>query len=71
MEKKLLLEDIINLNSLKKSCKKFKKNKPFDHCICKNFFKKNIAEKLENNFPNYKENSLHEYRNPIENKNSK
>ncbi len=68
MRKKLKISDFININNFRKSCTKFKNNKPFDHCICENFFKKNIAKKLELSFPKYNEKFLHEYNNPIENK---
>ena len=53
----------INLNNLKRGLFDFRSKKPFPYAIVDNFFNKNIAKKLEMEFPAYKDKNLHEYKN--------
>lgn len=59
-------EDHINLNKIKQAFKKFKGRDPFDYCIIENFFKKDVALKLESEFLNFNDPSWYKYNNPIE-----
>jgi hypothetical protein len=58
----------INIASLKESLETFKDNSPFDHCVVDNFFQKNCAEKLANEFIAYEDKRWFYYKNPIEDK---
>jgi hypothetical protein len=61
------LSDYINLKALKKTFKTYKNTKPFDHCICDNFFTNKFARTLYKKFPKYRTKDFsHEYNNPIE-----
>ena len=60
------MDKIININNLRKNLKFFLNNKPFNHCVIDNFFEKNIAKKLEKEFPHYESNIWQAYNNPIE-----
>lgn len=59
---------MINLNNFKKKLIHFKNNKPFDYCIIDNFFDKEIARKLELEFPKYNSKDWFTYDNPVEHK---
>jgi Rps23 Pro-64 3,4-dihydroxylase Tpa1-like proline 4-hydroxylase len=62
-----MLSNFINLNNLKKSFKYYKKNYPFDYCVCDDFLKYNFAKKLLSEFPHYDQKDYwHEYNNDIE-----
>jgi hypothetical protein len=61
-----MLNKFINLTNLKKSFKNYKKNKPFNHCVCNNFFKKDFAKILSKEFPLYNDDIWHEYKNLLE-----
>jgi len=63
-----LLEEHINIPALRKALTEFKGNKPFDHCVVKNFFKPEIAEALSNEFPGYSSDAWFVYENAVENK---
>ena len=60
------MRDYINLKNLNKGLKSFYSKKPFPYAVIDNFFKKNIAFKLEKEFPNYNDKKLHEYKNYCE-----
>tara|TARA_B100000029_G_scaffold389080_1_gene385381 strand:- start:293 stop:1078 length:786 start_codon:yes stop_codon:yes gene_type:complete len=60
----------INLNSIIKSLNKFGSKKPFPYTIIDGFFKKEIAKKLEAEFPKYNDKILHVYDNYCEVKKS-
>tara|TARA_X000000950_G_scaffold266002_1_gene340966 strand:+ start:6561 stop:7367 length:807 start_codon:yes stop_codon:yes gene_type:complete len=61
------IKKFINLPALIKSFEEFKSSKPFNHCVCDNFFKVQFAKQLSNEFPNYNtKNFWHEYDNAIE-----
>jgi len=49
----------INLNNLIDALRNFKSSKPFNHCIVENFFKTEVAKKLENEFPDFNSNIWH------------
>lgn len=59
---------MININNLKKKLTNFKNQKPFDYCVIDNFFDKNIARKLELEFPKYTSKDWFVYNNPLEHK---
>ncbi len=59
---------MINKKSLRNSLKKFKKNKPFDHCVVDNFLTDDILKKIIKEFPKYDENNWHVYKNQLEDK---
>ena len=65
-----LIPKYINLNNLRRGLFAFRSKKPFPHAIVDNFFNKNIAKKLEMEFPTYKDKNLHEYKNYCEVKKS-
>ena len=56
----------INEKTLLKALDSYGKDGPFDHCVIDNFFKKNIALKLEKEFPHFESDIWHKYNNPIE-----
>ena len=56
----------ININSLEKGLLKYGDEGPFDHCVIDNFFKEEIAEALEKEFPDYRSDIWHKYDNPLE-----
>ena len=56
----------INLKNLKKSLQEYSKEGPFDHCVIDDFFKREIALKLESEFPNYDSEIWQKYDNAIE-----
>ena len=58
----------INLNNLTDALRNFKSSKPFNHCIVENFFKTEVAKKLENEFPDFNSNIWHIYDNKLEDK---
>ena len=64
------MSQYINFNNLSRSLNKFNKQKPFPFAIVDNFFKTKIANKLEKEFPKYKDKKLHEYNNYCEVKKS-
>ena len=41
-------------------------NEPFPHYLIDDFFKKEVAEKLESEFPDFNSDIWHIYKNPIE-----
>jgi Rps23 Pro-64 3,4-dihydroxylase Tpa1-like proline 4-hydroxylase len=57
---------MINEKSLLKSLSTFGTRGPFDHCVIDNFFKKQIALELEEEFPNFDSDQWHQYNNQIE-----
>ena len=67
---KKLIPKYINLNNLRRGLFTFGFKKPFPYAIVDNFFNKNIAKKLEIEFPKYKDKNLHEYKNYCEVKKS-
>ena len=60
------MRDYINLKNLGKSMKTFYNKSPFPYAGIDNFFKTSIANKLEKEFPKYKDKRLHEYKNYCE-----
>ena len=60
------MRDYINLKNLGKSMKEFYNKSPFPYAVIDNFFKPSIANKLEKEFPKYKDKRLHEYKNYCE-----
>ena len=58
--------DIINPFSYDKSFDAWKSVKPFPHVIIDNFFKADIANKLEKEFPKFDDDIWHIYQNKIE-----
>ena len=62
----IMIEDYVNIDKLKKSFKKFQNSSPFNHCIVNNFFKHEIAQQLEKEFPDYDDNLWQGYDNPLE-----
>jgi len=58
--------NLINFNNLEKGLRKFKNEKNFPYTVIDDFFSKNIAAKLEKEFPNYKDKKLHVYNNYCE-----
>ncbi len=61
------LKKLINLDNLNRSLKNFKNNSPFDHCICEDFFSREFADKIIDEFPNYEQEGFwHEYNNKVE-----
>ena len=61
-----MIRDYINIEELKIAFRKFKNADPFDHCVIENFFLKDIALKLENEFPDYEDKMWQGYNNPLE-----
>lgn len=59
---------MINKKNLKESLKKFKGNKPFDHCVVDDFLSKNTLKKIIKDFPKYNSNNWHIYKNKLEEK---
>ena len=59
---------MINKKSLRNSLKKFKRNKPFDHCVVDNFLTDDILKKIIKEFPKYDQNNWHVYKNQLEDK---
>ena len=57
---------MINHHAIIEAFKEFKKNKPFPFCVVDNFFDKDIAHKLEKEFPAYDSETWHVYNNPLE-----
>ena len=57
---------MINLKNLKNASNGWEKAKPFPHFVIDNFFDKNIALSLENDFPDFDNEVWHEYGNAIE-----
>jgi len=53
----------INFNNLNKGLYNFKFKKIFPYIVIDNFFNEKIAKKLEKEFPNYNDKSLHKYNN--------
>tara|TARA_B100000674_G_scaffold439623_1_gene402053 strand:+ start:20 stop:826 length:807 start_codon:yes stop_codon:yes gene_type:complete len=64
--KKNKIKDLINFSNLNRSLKNFRGNFPFDFTVCDNFFNKEIAKRLEKEFPKYESNLWHIYKNPLE-----
>jgi len=60
------MREYINLKNLNKSLKGFYSKKPFPYAVIDNFFKADIAHKLEKEFPDYNDKNLHEYKNYCE-----
>ena len=60
------MHEYINLKNLNKSLKGFYSKKPFPYAVIDNFFKTDIAHKLEKEFPDYNDKNLHEYKNYCE-----
>ena len=60
----------INLKNFKAGLKNFKQKKPFPYAVIDNFFKKDVAKKLEREFPSYNNKNLHVYNNYCEVKKS-
>ena len=63
-----MLKHYINLENLKKSFCSYKTSKPFNHCVVDDFFLKDVALELEDEFPGYSENIWQEYSNALEEK---
>ncbi len=64
------IEDVIDIESFKKQINNYGMNTPFDHVVIDNFFIKDVAKKLEVEFPDFNDNSLHAYDSAIEKKKS-
>ena len=62
----LKIESTINLTRLIEAFKKYQRKNIFDYCVIDNFFVKDIASKLENEFPDFNDKIWHEYNSPIE-----
>lgn len=60
------LNKFINFKNLVSQVKNFNNNSPFDHVVVDNFFKNEIAQKLETEFPAFDDKVWHEYKNAIE-----
>jgi len=60
------MSEYINLKNLNKNLNDFCSKKPFPYAVIDNFFKKDIANKLEKEFPEYNDKNLHEYKNYCE-----
>ena len=58
----------INIEKLCKSLKNFKSNFPFDHCVVDDFLLPHYALKIADEFPDYSDEKLFVYNNPLENK---
>ena len=56
----------INLKNVNKALKSFSIDGPFDHCVIDDFFELEIAEKLEQDFPNYDSDIWDKYNNALE-----
>ena len=57
---------MINIDEIRNSAVSWKEALPFSHLIIDDFFDKDIALNLENEFPNYDSSIWHEYGNAIE-----
>ena len=64
------MQKYINFKNFNKAFVGFNLKKPFPYTIVDNFFKKNIAIKLEKEFPDYNDKNLHVYKNYCEIKKS-
>ena len=64
------MQKYINLKNLNKAFANFAIQKPFPYAVVDNFFKNQIAKKLENEFPKYNDKNLHSYKNYCEVKKS-
>jgi Rps23 Pro-64 3,4-dihydroxylase Tpa1-like proline 4-hydroxylase len=60
--------DFINELNFEKLQREFNEAEPFNHVIIDNFFKENIAEAIEREFPEYNDNMWALYDNAIEHK---
>jgi hypothetical protein len=58
--------DGINWDSVESQIDNFGKKPPFDYVVIDDFFKKEFAETLSNEFPSYDSETWHGYDNPIE-----
>ncbi len=56
----------INKKNFLKGVAKYSLEGPFDHCVIDNFFNKDIALKLEKEFPSFNSDAWHVYDNAIE-----
>ena len=56
----------INKKNFLKGVAKYSQEGPFDHCVIDNFFNKDIALKLEKEFPSFNSEAWHVYDNAIE-----
>jgi hypothetical protein len=56
----------ISLKNINTSLNEYSKDGPYDHCVIDNFFKPEIAKKLEYEFPNYDSDIWQKYNNAIE-----
>ena len=63
------MSNYINFNIFGKCLNNFSSQNPFPHIIIDNFFKKNIAKKLEKEFLDFDDKNLHVYKNYCEVKN--
>ena len=57
---------MLDLENIQNSFKQYFQNEPFDHCVIKNFFPKDLAKELENEFLDYDHPDWYEYNNPLE-----
>ena len=57
---------MINENILQKQTHNWQNAKPFPHIIVDDFLDKDLAKKLEKEFPDFEEKIWHEYGNPLE-----
>ena len=58
--------DGINWDSVESQIDNFGNKPPFDYVVIDDFFKKEFAETLSNEFPSYDSETWHGYDNPIE-----
>ena len=56
----------LNTENINASLKDYAKVGPFDHCVIDNFFKLDVAKKLEQDFPDYDSDIWQNYNNPLE-----
>ena len=57
---------LLNKKSFVSSLRSFGNEGPFDHCVIDDFFDREIALKLESEFPNFESEIWHQYDNAIE-----
>jgi hypothetical protein len=59
---------MINLENVRSSLKCYLGNTPFDHCVVDDFFQKEVAYQLSDEFPEYESDEWYCYNNAIEHK---
>jgi hypothetical protein len=62
------INSIINYGNLIQGLREFSTNKPFDHCVVDDILDPSIAEQLESEFMDYKDDRWYCYKNAIEDK---